>query len=108
MLSLPHFVFVALAILLARESAFAANKKPPLRPVNLNTATVQELEQVPEIAPATTDKILKMRKYVTVGRAAAPKKAVDATAPGSATPDPAKPPPQAPPGKVNQNLHAAR
>jgi len=101
-LSLPRFVFVAFAILLARESAFGANKKPPLRPANLNTATVQELQQVPGIAPATADKILKMRKYVTVGRAAPPKKAVDATAPGSTTPDPVKPPPQAPPRTVNQ------
>jgi hypothetical protein len=96
-LSLPRFVYVALAILLARESAFGANKKQPLRPVNLNTMTVQELQQVPGIAPATADKILKMGKYVTAGRAAPPKKAVDATAPSSTTPDPAKPPPQAPP-----------
>jgi Helix-hairpin-helix motif len=101
-LSLPRFVFVALAILLARESAFNANRKPPLRPVNLNTVTVQELQQVPGIAPATADQILKMGKYLTVGRAAPPKKAVDATAPGSIPPDPAKPPPQAPPRTVNQ------
>ena len=107
MLSLPRFVFVALAILLVRESAFGANKKPPLRPVYLSTATVQEPQQVPGIAPATADKILKMRKYATVGRAAAPKKAVGATAPGSTTPDPAKPP-QAPPRTVNQNPPAAR
>jgi comEA protein len=38
------------------------NKKPPLRPVNLNTATALELQQVPGIGPATADKILKMRK----------------------------------------------
>jgi len=102
---LPRVVFVALAILLARKSAFGAKKKPPLRPVNLNTVTVQELRQVPGIAPATADKILKMRKCVTVGGAAAPKKI---TAPGSTTPGPAKPPPQAPPRTVNQNAPAAR
>jgi len=102
---LPRVVFVALAILLARKSAFGAKKKPPLRPVNLNTVTVQELRQVPGIAPGTTDKNLKLRKCVTVGGAAAPKKI---TAPGSTTPDPAKPPPQAPPRTVNQNAPAAR
>lgn len=83
---------------------FAANlpakKKPPARPVNLNTATSLELQQVPGIGPATAEKILqmrksygpfksvddllairglgakrleKMRKYLTVGKAAAPK-----------------------------------
>src|SRR5260370_40962012 len=39
-----------------------AKKKPPERPVNLNTATSQELQQVPGIGPATADKILRMRK----------------------------------------------
>ena len=40
----------------------AATKKPPLKPVNLNTATSDELQQVPGIGPATADKILQMRK----------------------------------------------
>jgi len=92
---------------LVRLSTFGANKKPPLRPVNLNAATVQELHPGSGIAPATADKTLKTRKYVTVRRAAAPKKAV-ATVPGSTTPEPAKPPPQAPPRTVNQNPPAAR
>lgn len=39
-----------------------AKKKPPLHPVNLNTATASELQQVPGIGPSTADKILKMRK----------------------------------------------
>jgi len=33
-----------------------------LHPVNLNTATASELQQVPGIGPSTADKILKMRK----------------------------------------------
>jgi competence protein ComEA len=39
-----------------------AKKKPPAKPVNLNTATSAELQQVPGIGPATADKILQMRK----------------------------------------------
>src|SRR6478672_8254662 len=39
-----------------------ATKKPPLKPININTATSDELQQVPGIGPATADKILQMRK----------------------------------------------
>lgn len=94
-------VLVALAISAAGVPRLAANKKPPLTPVNLNTATALELQQVPGIRPSTADKILKMRKsygpfksvddlraikgigpkriekmrrYVTVGKPATPKK----------------------------------
>ena len=37
-------------------------KKPPLKPVNINTANAEELQQVPGIGPATAQKILQMRK----------------------------------------------
>jgi len=40
----------------------SAKKKPPAKPVNINTATSEELQQVPGIGPATAEKILQMRK----------------------------------------------
>jgi comEA protein len=44
------------------STASAATKKPPLKPVNLNSATADELQEVPGIGPATAEKILQMRK----------------------------------------------
>jgi competence ComEA-like helix-hairpin-helix protein len=51
-----------LAFLLCCGPILAATKKPPLRSVNLNTATALELQQVPGIGPWTAGKILKKRK----------------------------------------------
>jgi comEA protein len=86
--------------LLFSASVVAEKKKPPPTPVNLNTATSEELQQVPGIGPATAEEILqmrksygpfksvddllairglgpkrleKMRKYLTVGKPPAPK-----------------------------------
>src|SRR5258706_8773455 len=39
-----------------------AKKKPPAQPVNINTATSEELQLVPGIGPSTAGKILQMRK----------------------------------------------
>ena len=51
-----------LALCLIFESVSGATKKPPLKPVNINTANSEELQQVPGIGPVTAEKILQMRK----------------------------------------------
>ena len=104
------FLFVVVGVL---YGGLLANKKPPAAPVNLNTATSEELQLVPGIGPVTAEKILqmrkaygpfksvddllaikgigqkrleKMRKYLTVGRGAAKS--------GSSTDPPKSPPPK--------------
>jgi comEA protein len=105
--------FFAVLVIWATQDLYA-KKKPPPHPVNLNTASAAELQQVPGIGPATADKILqarksygsfksvddlqaikgigpkrleKMRKYLTVGQPPANKK------PGAQAVLPAKNPP---------------
>jgi len=51
-----------LAICFAFAAVAGAAKKPPLKPININTANSEELQQVPGIGPATAEKILQMRK----------------------------------------------
>ncbi|GAC1619222.1 MAG: hypothetical protein NVS9B13_08310 [Candidatus Acidiferrum sp.] len=92
-------MFLVAVLALCVSSPICAKKKPPLHPINLNTANSAELQQVPGIGPATAAKILrmrksygafksvddllavrgigrkrldKMRKYLTVGKAKAP------------------------------------
>jgi competence protein ComEA len=114
------FSFLFLALFLSAAASPATTKKPPLRPVNINTANAEELQLVPGIGPATAEKILqmrksygafksvddlvairgigkkrldKMRKYLTVGKAAATKSAQpQAPPPARATLPPAMEP----------------
>lgn len=55
----PLFVLV---FCLCLASVAATTKKPPAKPVNLNTASSAELQTVPGIGPATAEKIIQMRK----------------------------------------------
>jgi len=105
-------------LILCFAHAVLAKKKPPAHPVNLNTATSAELQLVPGIGPATADRILemrksygafksvddllaikgigakrldKMRKYLTVGKAAPAKNPATST---QAVPAKVKSPPE--------------
>ena len=57
-----RFSLLFLAVCLVVSALSAATKKPPPKPVNINSARSEELQQVPGIGPITADKILQMRK----------------------------------------------
>jgi len=42
--------------------AAAAQKQPPVQPVNLNTATLKELEELPGVGPVTAKAIVQFRQ----------------------------------------------
>lgn len=55
-------ILCAFLLICALAFPSLAKKKPPAHPINLNTASAAELQQVPGIGPATAEKILQMRK----------------------------------------------
>jgi len=57
-----RFSLLFLAMCLLFSALSAATKKPPLKPININSASSEELQQVPGIGPVTAEKILQMRK----------------------------------------------
>ena len=114
--SVPRVVFAVCVLCLGLLPAVLAKKKPPAHPININTASASELQQVPGIGPSTAQKILdtrksygafksvddllaikgigpkkldKMRRYLTVGKPSSKKQS---NSPQTAA-APAKPPP---------------
>jgi competence ComEA-like helix-hairpin-helix protein len=57
-------VFASLSSLLLVLAAvpLSATKKPPAHPIDIDSASSVQLQEVPGIGPATADKILQMRK----------------------------------------------
>jgi hypothetical protein len=92
---------ILLLVVVCLVQAGFAKKKPPLHPINLNTASSAELQQVPGIGPSAADRILQMgkslgdlraikgigpkkldkiRKYLSVGKPAPSKQAATSAA----------------------------
>ena len=110
---------VGLTLLPFSAATVSAKKKPPAKPVNINTASSDELQTVPGIGPVTAEKILhmrksygafksvddllairglgpkrleKMRKYLTVGKAAGSKSNSSPPSAADAKPSAKQPP----------------
>jgi competence ComEA-like helix-hairpin-helix protein len=57
-----RIVALHLTLCLLFVALSSATKKPPVQPVNINSADSTQLQLVPGIGPSTAEKILQMRK----------------------------------------------